>query len=292
MYQGDLTVAEDAGHRALGLFEELGETARKSGTLGFLGLVASARADLARARRLTEQALVATRDTGQVTALALRLCHLAEFDLEEGDLVAAQRHADEGLKVATTAGHAAIAYRALVNLGEVQRCLGRRDVAQRLWEEALTRMGEAHRQHSIVITPLITLGRQATDSDDARSLLIEGLQLAREGSRQDLARGLEVVVEAAAAEGKVELALRLAGAAGALRDRMGTPPWPSERARLSAATTRARQTLTEQEADLAWMQGWTTPVDEALAMALAFLQSSKPVGNHPPTLFSAASSGA
>jgi hypothetical protein len=119
-------------------------------------------------------------------------------------------------------------------------------------------------------------------------VLIEGLQLAREGSRQDLARGFEVVVEAAAAEGKVELALRLAGVAGALRDRMGTPPWPSERARLSAATTRARQTLTEQEADLAWMQGWTTPIDEALAMALAFLQSSKSRGTRLPMFLSGA----
>jgi hypothetical protein len=66
-----------------------------------------------------EQALVATQETGQVAALALTLCNLAEFDLEEGDLVAAQRHGEEGLKVATAAGHAAIGCRALVNLGEV-----------------------------------------------------------------------------------------------------------------------------------------------------------------------------
>jgi hypothetical protein len=222
------------------------------------------------------------------------LSYLAEFDLEEGDLVTAQRHADESLKVATAAGHAAIGCRAMVNLGEVQRRLGRRDAAQRLWQEALKRVGEAYRQYVILGPTLVTLGRQASESDDARSCLAEGLVLAGHGgSRWDLARGLEVVVEVAAAEGQVELALRLAGAAAALRDRLGTPPWPSERARLDAARNRARQRLTEDAADLAWMQGWTSPVDGALGMALDFLQqsSSAVAGDHPLMFFSAASSG-
>lgn len=272
LFQGDLAVAEEAGPNCLQLLEELHDTRRLSGALGFLGQVASARADLGKARRFTEQALVATRDTGQMSLVALRLCHLSEFDLEEGDLLAAQRHAEEGLKVATAAGHVPIGCRALVNLGEVQRRLGRWDATQPIWQAALERVGEARRQHAVLGAPFITLGRQARESDSARSLLIEGLLLARDGSRWDLARGLEVVVEVAAAEDRFEVALRLAGAAAALRDRMGTPPWPSERDRLQDATTRARQRLTEGAADLAWMHGWTSPIDEAVAVALDFLR--------------------
>jgi tetratricopeptide (TPR) repeat protein len=276
--QGDLAVAEQAGLRGLQLFEELGDPGRAAHALRFLGLAAGARAELAAARRFMEEALVATQDTGQVAALALTLCNLAEFDLEEGDLVAAQRHSEEGLKVATAAGHAAIGCRALVNLGEVHRRLGRRDVAQRHWQAALTRVHEAaglsmrFARAGSLIPALITLGRQASESEQARGWLVEGLLLARDGSRWDLARGLEAVVEVAAAQGNVELALQLAGAAAALRDRMDMPPWPSEQAWLNVAITRARQNLAEDAADFAWMRGWTSPIDESVAVALDFLQ--------------------
>jgi predicted ATPase/transcriptional regulator with XRE-family HTH domain len=292
-YQGDLAVAEDAGLSAWHLFEALGDTMRASEALRLLGLAAGARADLAGARRFMEQALVANRDTGQVAALALTLCDLADLDLEKGDLVAAQTHAEETLKLATAAGHVALGCLALVNLAEVQRRLGRRDAAQRLWQKALTRVREAHRQHSSIVPALIRLGRQAGESDHARSCLIEGLLLAREGSRRELAHGLELVIEVAAGEGQVELVLLVAGAAAALRDRMATPPWPSERARLDAATSVARQHLTEDAADLAWMQGWTRPVDEAVGIALDFLQESSAAaaGDRPPMFFSTACSG-
>jgi predicted ATPase len=287
---GDLALAEEAGLDALELFEQLGDTARMSNVLMLLGRVASARVDLSRARRLTEQALVAARETGQVAAPALMLSYLAEFDLEEDDLVAAQRHAEEGLK--HTTGYAPIGCRLLVSLGEVNWRLGRHDAAQRLWQEALVRVHDAHRQDSSLIPALITLGRQARESDLARACLVEGLQLARERSGRDLARGLEVVAEAAATQELMVLVMQLAGAAGALRDRMGTPPWPSERARLAAATARARQSLVQDTADLAWLNGWTSPVDEALTMALEFLQQGSTEGvDHPPMFFSAASRG-
>jgi tetratricopeptide (TPR) repeat protein len=284
LQQGDLALAEHAGLRGLQLFEALGDTGRAAHALRFLGLAAGARAELAAARRFMEQALVATQDTGQVAALALTLCNLAEFDLEEGDLVAAQRHGEEGLKVATAAGHAAIGCRALVSLGEVHRRLGRLDVAQRHWQAALMRVNEAaglsmrFARAGSLIPALITLGRQARESEHARGWLVEGLLLARDGSRWDLARGLEAVVEVAAAEGNFELALQLAGAAAALRDRIGTPHWPSEEAWLNAAITGARQRLTEDAADFAWMRGLTRPVDEAVAAALDFLELNPVAG--------------
>jgi hypothetical protein len=105
LYQGDVAVARDAGLHSLELFEELRDTVRAVGALRFLALVASACADLASARRFSEQALVPARDTGQLAVLATTLSQLAELDLEEDDLEAAQRRAEEALKVANTAEH-------------------------------------------------------------------------------------------------------------------------------------------------------------------------------------------
>jgi tetratricopeptide (TPR) repeat protein len=285
LHEGDLAGAETAGHASLHLLEELRDTARAAGALRFLGLVADARTDLARARRIMEQALVASRETGQLAPAAVSLCQIAELDLEEGDLVAAQRHAEEALEIVSAAGNVAISFRALVNLGEVERRLGRRDAAQRIWEVALTRLRGEPRQHSSILPALITLGRYASGSDDARSCLTEGLLLTRDGRRWDLARGLEVVVEVASAEGRPDLALQLAGAAAALRDRIGARLWPSDRARVEVVITHARQELTQEVADTAWMQGWASTVDQTLARALNFLQgvSVASARSHLPT---------
>jgi hypothetical protein len=207
---------------------------------------------------------------------------MSELDLEEADLVAAQRHAEEALKIAIVAGNVAITFRARVNLGEIERRLGRREAAQRLWETAMTGLRGEPRQHSSILPALITLGRYASESDDARSCLVEGLLLTRDGRRWDLARGLEVVVEVASAEGHLDVALQLAGAAAALRDRIGARLWPSDRARFDLVISRARQELTEEVADTAWMQGWASTVDQILAVALDFLQlrdgSAEPTG--------------
>jgi predicted ATPase/transcriptional regulator with XRE-family HTH domain len=66
LHAGDLAGAETAGQASLHLLEELHDTARAAGALRFLGLVADARADLARARSIMEQALAASRETGQL----------------------------------------------------------------------------------------------------------------------------------------------------------------------------------------------------------------------------------
>ncbi|HEY1294563.1 MAG TPA: helix-turn-helix domain-containing protein, partial [Chloroflexota bacterium] len=211
--QGDLTVGEEAGLRSLQLFEDLHDTVRAAGALRFLGLIASERADLVRARRFMEDALVATRETAQAATVALTLCNLAEFALEEGDLVATHRQAEEALRLSTTEGHAGIACRALASLAEVEWRLDRRQAARRLCEEALARGRDWHRQRSTVVTALINLARLSARWGEAASSLSEGLRLARDGNQWDLARGLEVVVGMAAAVGKLELALHVAGAA-------------------------------------------------------------------------------
>jgi non-specific serine/threonine protein kinase len=157
LYQGDLAVAEDAGRGCLHLFEEHHDTARASGALRFLGLLAIARGDLVGARPIMERALIASQQTNQLGPCAVSLCQIAELDLEEGDLEAARRHSDEALKLAIAAAHATSRIWALVNLGEVHRRRRRPDAAKRLWEEALILVRGEPRQHSY-IHPLMTVG--------------------------------------------------------------------------------------------------------------------------------------
>jgi hypothetical protein len=122
-----------------------------------------------------------------------------------------------------------------------------------------------------VIRLFVCLGRLLVEQHDARRgqwLLAEGLTVAQELSRWELARAFEIAVEVFAATSAWEDALHLAGTAAAMRDIMGTPAWPSERARLDPVVARARESLSGDAADAAWMRGWAAPADLTLTVAL------------------------
>ena len=88
------------------------------------------------------------------------------------------------------------------------------------------------------------------------------------GHRRGIARVLEYLAASAAAQSNAEQSLHLAGAAAALRHRLGAPPAPTEHARLEKALEFARRTLGNAEGLAAWMEGWAMPVEQAIAEAL------------------------
>jgi hypothetical protein len=122
-------------------------------------------------------------------------------------------------------------------------------------------------------------------------------------SRFELARGLETIADLGAANSQWESVLHLAGAAAALRGSMGTPLWPTERARLDLTVTTARGPLSATVVEAAWMRGWTAPTHQTLALAIELVQDAResahdePSGEVnlqiyvPPRFFSALSTG-
>ena len=66
-----------------------------------------------------------------------------------------------------------------------------------------------------------------------------------------------------------ERALRLAGAAAALRQSVGAPLPPVERARLDENLETARQAVSNTASAAAWVEGWAMPAEKAIAYALS-----------------------
>jgi hypothetical protein len=60
----------------------------------------------------------------------------------------------------------------------------------------------------------------------------------------------------------------LAGAATALRERIGAPLVPTEKVKLDADLDPARRGLPAAGATTAWMRGWASSLDEAIEYAL------------------------
>lgn len=89
------------------------------------------------------------------------------------------------------------------------------------------------------------------------------------GHKRGIARVLECFAVSAAAQSRSQQALRLAGAAAALRQRIGTPLIPAEQSRLDRKLETARKMLTKP-ADLeAWSSGWEMSVEEAVQEVLS-----------------------
>jgi DNA-binding NarL/FixJ family response regulator len=79
---------------------------------------------------------------------------------------------------------------------------------------------------------------------------------------------LEGFASVAAAEHDLQRAVRLWGAAEALRDTVGLPMPPHRRRRHTAAITAARAELGDDAFETAWADGRALSVDEAMSFAL------------------------
>ena len=76
----------------------------------------------------------------------------------------------------------------------------------------------------------------------------------------------------AAAQGQHESALRLAGAASALREAIGAPLTRAQQSKLDQALEPARRRLGEVRAAAAWAEGRAMTVDAAVDHALALTE--------------------
>src|SRR5262249_59602116 len=88
------------------------------------------------------------------------------------------------------------------------------------------------------------------------------------GHRRGIARVLEYLACCAAGQAQPERALILAGAAAALREKLGTPLSAAERAELDQNLHRIRENLSASERADFWTRGRTSTLDEILEYAL------------------------
>jgi hypothetical protein len=167
----------------------------------------------------------------------------------------------------------------LVRLGDVAAAQGDMTEATSLYTEALTSYRQSHRQWGANRSPHITaalshLAHTALEQGDwarAESHAAESLTVARElGQRgiPEVARTLEVEAALAAVRNAPARALRLAGAAAALRARIVQPLPVSDQATFEQTLILARRALTTEESAAAWAEGQAMSSDEAITDAL------------------------
>jgi tetratricopeptide (TPR) repeat protein len=156
--------------------------------------------------------------------------------------------------------------------GDVARDQGDSANAQTLYQQSLSIFRDLGDRWGIAgtLTDLGTLAREQRDSSAAHSLYRESLKIFQElEHKRGIARLLECFASLAAAQLDAERSLRLAGAAAALRQNIGTPLTPAEQAKLEAMLDPARQALTNTASATAWLEGWAMPIEKAIEQAHA-----------------------
>src|SRR5215467_8049287 len=206
----------------------------------------------------------------------LGLTNLAAIAKKQGDFVTARTTYEKILQALGSSGDVRGIAFALNGLGEVAMAVGHYAEARRYHQESLARFRQIDSRWDIasVLRDLGHLSRQEGDYVGAAALYREALAIFQAlRHRRGIARVLEHLACCAACQSLPERALKLAGAAAALREKLGTPLSAAERAELENSLRQARQQLSTAEQEGCWAEGWSNTADQNLAYALASEQA-------------------
>jgi tetratricopeptide (TPR) repeat protein len=269
--QGDLARATALFEESLGLSQEL-ERRYSGGALFGLGWIAMEQGDFARASTLLEEQLTMARESGSKRNIAWGLRAVGILAQRQEDLRRASMLLEEALglfqEVEDRYGCAAI----LNSLGEI--AVAQRDFARAIarYEECLALCRELeHKAHiADVLGKLGEVWNAQGNKIQARASLAESLALFQDiGARRGIASCLARFAGVASVQGYMMRAVRLSGAAEALRNVIGTRMEPDDRVQYERIVAAARTQLGESVFAQAWAEGHAMTLEQAIAYALS-----------------------
>jgi predicted ATPase/DNA-binding CsgD family transcriptional regulator len=230
--QSDYDEAATLVGQALALFDRVGDQRGIGWGLSFLGHVARARAELPRAADYLEQAIAAFRAADDQVSLILPLAALGFTVGMLGDHVRAGDLLDESVSVARQMGAMGRLAIASIYLGQVACMQADTRRATAAFEEGIRQFHTWH-------------------------------------SAWGMAECLEGLAVVAGLERRFERAAHLLGAAARLRQSIGAPVHPVDRADHERTVAASLAGLGEPDYEAAWQAGQAMSLDEVIARALS-----------------------
>ena len=258
---------------ALALYRHLGDQQGIAFALNNIGAQAVCQGDYERAMPFLEESLALYRKVGDKRGIFYPLTSLGVVALYQGDYGRAANLLEEALSLSQGSGDRRSVAMALVNLGYVAGLQGHHGRAARLLKESLPLWEQLGDKKSLAnaLTNLGTVAREQGDYGQAAALYKESLALRWTGEQHrgvaDDAECLEGLAAVACALGQAERTARLCAAAAALREVIGAPLPPSERATYERTVATARAHLDEETFATAWEEGQAMALEQAIAAA-------------------------
>jgi predicted ATPase/transcriptional regulator with XRE-family HTH domain len=277
--RNNLGEASSLTEEALALFREVGDKDGIAWSLADSAHRVSNQGEYARGISLHEEALELWREVGHKDRIAQSHVCLAEMlFLSQSDPARVHALLEEGLALSRELGYKRGIAVSIALSGQVALSQGDAALARSLIEESLALCREMGNQEDIA-TSLFVSGKVDESQGDyaaARALYKESLAIGRVVSdNRHIASCLEGLAGLCVAQGEPVGAVRLWGAAEALREAMGTPIPPVYRANYDRSIANTRTQLGEQAFAAAWTEGRTMTLEQVL-------NAGKPSGTFAP----------
>jgi non-specific serine/threonine protein kinase len=231
--QNDLTAAAAMAEESTALFRELGNDFGLAAALTCLGNTMLRLGDQPRARVLLEECLMLARRLKHTLLTSVALANLTEFALHRGDLDEAEAHIEEALPLQSGRGNTWGTPIVLSLRAELSQDQGDPVSAARWYIRAIT-AAQAQQDNAIIGSALIGLGAIATKS------------------------------------GEVDLAVRLLGAAEAIRETFELWGVATAQGKHHRLADEARKILGDAAFATAWSAGRSLSPQKAVAEAMVF----------------------
>lgn len=230
---GDFAAARSFAEEGVRIAREHGDRTSLREILSVLGFVARVQGDATPARRVLQECLALAHDTGHPFSAAVSLHHLGLLALEVGrDYAEAWSLSEQGLLLARRIGERRLEGNVLIAMARVARAQGEAATARSLLSAALTAY------------------REVGDPAVVPNLLYTWAAIAADG-------------------GRLERAVRLAGAAARVSELVGSQEWPTLLREVDSWLPAARRALGEQNFARAWVHGPAATLEVELEQALA-----------------------
>ncbi len=265
--QGDYVPSDALIRESLDLSRSMGDKRSIAVSLNALAVNARDQGELLASHDLFSESLALWRELGDAPAVARALSNLANVSKLRGEYAQASDLYEECLSTFRALGDNSGLAWALNHQGDVASVRGDTAAARSLYERSLATFWKINDRWGIAgsLADLGNLARDQGDFSTADSLYRESLGVFQElEHKRGIARLLEAFASSASAQADPERALRLAGAAAALRQSIGTPLTAAEQAKLERALAPARSALSTSAGRTAWLEGWVMPVEKAV----------------------------
>jgi predicted ATPase/DNA-binding SARP family transcriptional activator len=269
--QGDFDAARAYYEENLAIFRELGNRQNVAWALYHLGNVAAQQGNYEAAYAYQNEGLAIFRELGNRQGAAWVLHDLADAANVQGARDVARALYEESLSLFRELGNKLGVALTLHYSGDVIGAQGDFETAEALQEESLALQRELENGLG-VSWALISLGRLALERGDpaaARAFYEESLRIEQAlDDRRGAARSLEGLAATSLAQDDLDRAMRLWGAAQALRERFRAPLLPKDRAWYDRLLERMGTLRGDAAFEAAWNEGQDMTLEQAVSLVL------------------------
>ena len=269
--RGHLTEGRRKLEHLLEVAEGAGRTTARCKALTAAGGLAYWQNDYDASMRFYTEAMDIARELDDRGLIAWSLYNLSYVDRIAGDEPGGMAKLHEALEMARAIGDRQLTADCLGLIGNYELRQGRPEGALPMVEESLAILRELGNKFAMAdsLSGLGSFYRIIGDGDASCAAHRQALEIFAEvGNPLGIAMVIDEMAMVETMDGRHERALRLAGAASALKERIGGGA-PEELMRSEEGLSGSRQSLDPETADRAWTEGRDMGTDKAVAYALA-----------------------